>query len=152
MALTKARFASDLWSLHGFMQKATSAKKKFTTKELMGDEYVDRVTSLSDWVETEGKAMDYYDSMWKACSSGSRYMMLGGILQTPIPFLLFFYSPELVGSFEALGFLFVLFAAGFVYQGGLRVLSYFRNRERLLELLETEPSRQAKLPEFEEEE
>ena len=133
------------------MQKAKAEKKKFTPRDLIGDDYVDRITALSDRADMERQAEDYYRSMWRACSSGSRYMISGALSLIPIPFVLFFYSADFGGLYEFGGFLSVVIAIGFVYQGGLRVLSYFRNRERLLDLLQEEPVRQAKLPEFEEE-
>ncbi|HEV2119347.1 MAG TPA: hypothetical protein VGS11_04490 [Candidatus Bathyarchaeia archaeon] len=134
-ALTKARFATDLMSLHGLIQTAKSGKKKLDPQELMDPTYVAKITALYDCVKQERDAKDYYESMWRTCSEGAKAMIGGGVVLATFPFLLVFYTPDQLNSFATIGVLIVFVAAIFAYAAGQRVLSYWRNRDRLLKLL-----------------
>jgi len=148
-ALAKARFATDLLSLHGFIQKSKAGKKKITTKDLMDQTYVGKITALYDLVKREKDVMDYYDSMWRSCSQGAKGMIAGGLLLAIIPVLLIFYSADLSNTFISIGFLVVIFAGFAAYASGLRIASYWRNRERLLKMLDEDANMQEQQPEAE---
>ena len=136
--LTRAHFASDLLSLHGFIEKTKAKKKKITTHELVDPAYVERIEALYNWVRREKDATDFYESMLRSCSQGCKGFIGGGLLLVSIPILLVLYTPDLGNSFITIGFLMALFAAFAAYASGQRVASYWRNRDRLLKLLNKE--------------